>query len=67
MTNMTNKHAITISSVDLVAALVLVMCCELAQLPSDVIGSPCIGVPICVDAIRSSIGAFAIMITTIAI
>jgi hypothetical protein len=65
MTNMTNKHAITISGVDLAVALVFAMCCELAQLPGDVICSSCIGVPICVDAVRSSIGALAILITTI--
>jgi hypothetical protein len=65
MTNMTNKHAITISGVDFAVALVFAMCCELAQLPGDVICSSCIGVPICVDAVRSSIGALAILITTI--
>ena len=51
MTNVTNPHTCTTSSVDLILAAVFLLHGYLLELIGDVVCGPTIGVPICINAV----------------
>ena len=51
MTNMINLHTFTIGIVNLILAMVLLAHRHLLELVGDVVGSPGVNVPVCVNSV----------------
>ena len=62
MTNMSYVHTITVSRMDVVTPLVLLVCGELAQLAGDMICGTGVRIPLSVNPIGCEVGGLLIII-----